>query len=274
MDLARLNRWIAVLAATLAAQAAAQPAGARLPIADNSFLMEEAYNQDAGVIQHISLFQKARDGQAWFYAFTQEWPVGGQRNQFSYAVPFAWITSRRSGVGDVMLNWRYQAIGRDDDATWVAPRLSLVLPTGDSRHGLGSGVLGVQGAIPMSHRWTEAIVSHTNVGVTLLPGMKDPLGKTGTATTLSLGQSFIWQPFARTNFMLEAVWAGTSRTVGSVDSWYASLYLSPGVRWAYDFTSGLQIVPGVAFPIGVGPSKDDNQVLLYLSFEHPLSRRQ
>lgn len=57
--------------------------------------------------------------------------------------------------------------------------------------------------------------------------------------------------------------------MGSTDSWNASFYLSPGVRWGYDFASGLQVVPGIAFPIGVGPSKDDNQILLYLSLEHP-----
>ena len=33
--------------------------------------------------------------------------------------------------------------------------------------------------------------------------------------------------------------------------------------------NGLQIVPGVAFPIGAGPSSGDHGVILYLSFEHP-----
>lgn len=263
----RLMMTGALLPVAMAARAqATQP---RPPIADNSFLMEEAYNQEAGVVQHISLLQKARDGQSWFYAFTQEWPVGGQRNQFSYTLPFAWISSRSSGVGDVALNWRYQAVGSGAAATWVSPRLSLILPTGNYKHGLGSGVLGAQASIPVSHRWNDAVVSHTNAGLTILPGMKDPVGKFGTATTVSLGQSVIWQPLARVNFMLEAVWAGTARTAAAVDSWYASFYLSPGMRWAYDFASGLQVVPGVAFPIGIGPSKDDKQVLLYLSFEHP-----
>jgi hypothetical protein len=40
------------------------------------------------------------------------------------------------------------------------------------------------------------------------------------------------------------------------------------VRWAYDFKSGLQIVPGIALPITVRPSHE-RAVLLYLSFEHP-----
>src|SRR5262245_17587450 len=46
------------------------------PIADNSFLIEEAYNQEAGVVQHISVFQRDWRSSAWAYSFTQEWPLG------------------------------------------------------------------------------------------------------------------------------------------------------------------------------------------------------
>ena len=47
------------------------------PIQDNSFLLEEAYNQEAGVVQHISAFQRMRGGE-WIATFTQEWPAPGQ----------------------------------------------------------------------------------------------------------------------------------------------------------------------------------------------------
>ena len=36
-----------------------------------------------------------------------------------------------------------------------------------------------------------------------------------------------------------------------------------------NFDSGLQIVPGVAVPVGVGPSEGEYGVIGYLSFEHP-----
>ena len=49
-------------------------------IQDNSFLIEEAYNQEAGVVQHISAFSRAEGG-AWLYTFTQEWPLGGIDHQ-------------------------------------------------------------------------------------------------------------------------------------------------------------------------------------------------
>jgi hypothetical protein len=47
------------------------------------------------------------------------------------------------------------------------------------------------------------------------------------------------------------------------------LVISPSVRGAINFASGLQIVPGLGIPIGVGPSHGDRGVFVYLSFEHP-----
>ena len=44
-------------------------------IMDNSFLIEEAYNQEEGVVQHINTFMRQRHGD-WLYTFTQEWPIG------------------------------------------------------------------------------------------------------------------------------------------------------------------------------------------------------
>jgi hypothetical protein len=55
--------------------------------------------------------------------------------------------------------------------------------------------------------------------------------------------------------------AGTERT--------ESLTVNPGLRAGFDLAGGLQIVPGVSFPIGVGPSRGERAILLYLSFEHP-----
>src|ERR1051325_8382666 len=64
-----------------------KPPKAPPAIQDNSFLMEEAYNQEAGVVQHINAFMKSLRGKGWIYTFTQEWPVFGQKHQFSYTVP-------------------------------------------------------------------------------------------------------------------------------------------------------------------------------------------
>ncbi len=46
---------------------AAQPG-----IQDNSFLVEEAYNQNFGVVQHISSFTRFWNSKDWNYTFTQD----------------------------------------------------------------------------------------------------------------------------------------------------------------------------------------------------------
>jgi len=78
-------------------------------IADNSFLIEEAYNQERGVVQHISAWQRALRSTAWAFTFTQEWPLVTQTHQLSYTIPLQ-RTARPSttGLGDAALNYRYQ----------------------------------------------------------------------------------------------------------------------------------------------------------------------
>lgn len=44
------------------------------PIQDNSFLIEEAYNQEDGVVQHISSFQRLTNSHDWVYTQTDECP--------------------------------------------------------------------------------------------------------------------------------------------------------------------------------------------------------
>jgi hypothetical protein len=55
-------------------------------------------------------------------------------------------------------------------------------------------------------------------------------------------------------------------------AWSRAIYTSPGVRWAFNRKSGLQIVPGVALPVGIGPSAGERGLFLYLSFEHPFRK--
>ena len=70
--------------------------------------------------------------------------------------------------------------------------------------------------------------------------------------------------------MLEYVYAsGEAITGPGQTDRQSTSFISPGIRWAYNFSSGLQIVPGIAVPIGVGASRGEKAVFLYLSFEHP-----
>ena len=81
-----LFAWLTA-ASRMEAQTEPTPTNAIGAIVDNSFLIEEAYNQERGVVQHISTFSRAVGTTNWVYAFTQEWPVRGQRHQLSYTIP-------------------------------------------------------------------------------------------------------------------------------------------------------------------------------------------
>src|SRR3989442_5200488 len=100
------------------------------PISDNSFLIEEAYTKELGVVQHISAWQRTLSSAAWAYTFTQEWPVGTQAHQLSYTILLHRTESpSRTGLGDAALNYRYQ-LRRAEAPAAIAPRPSLVFPTG------------------------------------------------------------------------------------------------------------------------------------------------
>jgi len=238
-------------------------------IQDNSFLIEEAYNQEPGVIQHIQTFQYMKDG-TWAYTFTQEWPIKGQAHQFSYTIPVSHLTDPgRTGIGDVALNYRYQLINKGWIA--IAPRFSLLLPTGKSKKDLGRGSVGFQTNIPLSLELSDKWVTHWNMGATFTPNRKGPDGGKANTFDLNAGASIIYLLSENFNLMLEAVWnSNQSVEPNGTRKTDHTFFINPGIRYSIDFKSGLQIVPGIGFPIGVGPSRNEYGVFLYLSFEHPL----
>lgn len=245
-------------------------------IQDNSFLIEEAYNQEDGVVQHINTFTRYRQSQDWIYTFTQEWPVGGQKHQFSYTIPWQRIQSAsdgKRGAGDIALNYRYQLLGDGNAVVACSPRFSLLLPTGREDQGRGSGAMAYQLNLPISVVLGPQVVSHFNVGVTRTPNAKNDAGDQANLTAYTFGQSFIWLVRPTFNLMLEFAYASgeTVRSRGLTNP-VNNFFVSPGFRWAINFSSGLQIVPGIAFPIGAGPSKGDRAVFFYLSFEHPFRK--
>jgi hypothetical protein len=243
------------------------------PIQDNSFLLEEAYNQEEGVVQHINFFQRMRGGD-WIASFTQEWPVPRQAHQISYTIPYQQIESdsgERAGLGDIALNYRYQLVGSGDTKFACAPRLSLLLPTGHEERGLGAGSVGVQVNVAASTVLSKGLVAHTNLGGTYTGSARNERGDEAPITGFNAGQSFILEVSPTFNVMLETVWLQEESVVRPDRTERTnSFFLSPGVRWAHNLRSGLQIVPGVAFPLGVGSSRHERSVLLYLSFEHPM----
>src|SRR4029453_11309832 len=83
-------------------------------IQDNSFFVEEAYNQEPGVVQHIlNVPINFTNGSAETTpSFTQEWPVFSQTHQFSYTIPYV-FTEDDNGLADMRLNYRLQALMED-----------------------------------------------------------------------------------------------------------------------------------------------------------------
>ena len=238
------------------------------PISDNSFLVEEAYNQEAGVVQHISNYRRDRDG-GWVATFTQEWPLGGQLDQLSYTLPLQSVTGSGASLGDVAINYRRQVIGRDDEPVWFAPRVSLVLPSGSARKGTGAGGPGVQVNLPLSVRLDRALVTHWNAGASLTRA-RTTLGERGTIRSVFAAASAIWLIAPTVNLMLETAWDRTEALDDGGDRVSQnSFVILPGIRGAINLPHDLQLVPGVGVPIGAGPSSGERDLFLYFSVEHP-----
>lgn len=267
----RDRRCLLVLAAFLNMLASAASAQDR--IRDNLFLLEEAYNQEPGVIQHISVFQAAPRTREWSYSFTEEWPVPTDLHQWSVTLNVSGLPAGGAvSFGDLLVGYRIQALGLGGvGAVAMAPRLSLVLPTGSDREGTGRGAIGVQVNLPVSIEMGRFLVAHLNAGLTVTPSAHAPGGRTETALDAAGGLAVVAQPVSWMNPLVEVVYlneevltTGGSRRAGS-------LVVNPGLRVAMDVPgTGLQIVPGVGVPIRVGPGGErEVGVIGYLSFEHP-----
>ena len=250
-------------------------------IEDNSFLIEEAYNQEPGVVQHIftAIFNNDSRFRGWNFNFTQEWPVFSQDHQFSYSVPSSHFidgADRVYGIGDILLNYRYQALEEDDVKPAFAPRFSLILPTGNRNRGTGNGVVGYQWSLPFSKKLASRFAMHANFGLTYLPGVRAPLdGSTGplspkrSLVSYNLGASAIFAILPRLHLMLE--WIGpfeeSINDRGKATREFMPI-LSPGFRAAVVNEEKLQVVVGAAAPIGLNRKADNFGALLYLSIEH------
>jgi hypothetical protein len=241
-------------------------------IEDNSFLIEEAYNQDPGVVQHIFNGYYLGAAKDMTYSFTQEWPMAGQAHQISYTLTYQSFGGGPSGVGDALINYRYQ-LWDEKDWCWIAPRLSVILPTGKSADGLGSGVVGVQLSLPASKRLTNELAVHLNLGATILPNVEGITSGGNsvrkTLPTYSLGASGIYLASEHFNLMLEMLfnYSGSISESGSVE-FSSGTIISPGFRYAINI-GRLQIVPGLAIPISFTSTTKDINIFAYLSFEHP-----
>jgi hypothetical protein len=103
-----------------------------------------------------------------------------------------------------------------------------------------------------------------NAGLTFLPDA----GPAPRADLLhyNVGASVIYAMTSDLNLMLEciSVWEDTREAHELVT------LLSPGLRRAFNFSNGSQLVLGIAVPIGLTHAAPDLGAFVYASFEHSL----
>jgi hypothetical protein len=244
------------------------------PISDNSFLIEEAYNQEPGVVQHIATFTKFPAAERWISTFTQEWPIDrAPRNQLSYTLSALSSDSETTaGFSDTLINWRYQVVNEGSLA--FAPRASVILPTGSSDEDRSVGGTGADFNLPVSLTTSRGFDFHWNLGATYIHHTKNRDGDIAPTFGARIGQGLIWRAHPRIDGVLEILLLRQQLVAGPDETeWATSVLINPGIRWAHDLSNGLQIVPGVSFPIELeGDPKRRAGVLFYISFEHALTR--
>lgn len=241
-------------------------------IEDNSMFIEEAYNQEERVVQHISNLVLMPVGEKnIYYSFTQEWPAFGLKHQLSYTLQLYSISKADiSGFGDLFINYRYQILYKQNFVT-CAPRLSVIIPTGNHAERLGEGSWGLQFNLPISKRWCNQFINHFNLGTTFYYKVKQQeVGFNHSLTSYFAGLSSIWLLSDKFNLMLEYMsYFVANPAVNNKVSYSNENIIAPAFRYAIDLKK-LQIVPGISVPFSVSKN-DGTQVGLffYLSFEHP-----
>lgn len=233
-------------------------------IQDNSCLVEEAYNQEPGVVQHVGCIR--RQGRDWFFDFTQEWPLGSQTHQFSYSIPYSWLRSegqRTQGVGDMAFSYRLQALYESATIPAFAPRISLILPSGSADKGLGNASVGYEVLLPFSKVVSDRVTLHANAGIASYSDVQGRQPK-----NYVLGGSMIYAITRDFNLMLEMLreWEEAVNPMGEIER-ERSFTISPGARYAFNLDAG-QLVVGAGVPIRLAREAPDFGLFFYLSFEH------
>lgn len=252
-------------------------------IEDNSMLIEEAFNQESGVIQHISNLMIDKGNVV--YSYTQEIPLANDRHQLSFT--FMYNSFKRpsgspdnrfksQGFGDMLINYRPLIWGKKDWAL-VIPRFTLIIPTGDARYGFGDGAWGGQFNLAVTKRLNKIVTTHYNAGYTWLSGAhfystinnQPELLQRNDMSGFNWGSSAIFNVTPKFNFMVEYVSALQDEYTeeGAVQRKNASYVINPGFRFAID-VDRLQIVPGLGIPLNFADGKYQGaSTFFYLSIE-------
>jgi len=187
-------------------------------------------------------------------------------------VPFAGENSRRA-IGDVMLNYRFQATLEGRGRPAFSPRLSLILPTGSPD--FTQGGVGFQVNLPVSKQ-RGSLYFHANAGSTWFP-RADAQSMTGSSGHVSLftphlSGSVIYGMRPMFNLMLESVVEFEQVLDSSgAKARETAVTISPGARGGWNL-GDRQLILGIAAPITWVASDSNAGLLLYLSYELPFRK--
>jgi hypothetical protein len=232
-------------------------------VSDNSFLIEEAYNQEPGVVQHIHLAQFSTEGDGIICSFTQEWPLAGMKHQVSYTIPYS--LSPNTELQDIQINYRYQVLSSKKVS--VAPRLTVQLPTAASVQNRG-----IIFNLPASFILSKKAVMHLNGGAgQLWSSLTDENNKRIMTSAYNLGGNIVYHFSTVFDALTEVVHNSfVQKSSGGVSVQSFQLLLNPGLRYAFNFNSGMQIVPGASYLMDL--TNEVNYMLFYFSVEHPFKK--
>jgi hypothetical protein len=211
-----------------------------------------------------------RQGRDWTYTFTQEWPLASQAHQLSYSVPYLWLHDdggKAQGFGDIAINYRLQVLSETAERPAFAPRVSLMVPTGDRGKGTGTDSVGYQLNLPFSKILSERVTGHFNAGHTAFVDVENHNPK-----SFNLGASVIYAVTRETNVMLEATVEWNEEVANGVIEKERAVTLSPGLRHAFNLEGDAQLVVGIGAPVTFTSPRVEYGVLLYLSYEHKFAR--
>ena len=174
-----------------------------------------------------------------------------------------------SGLGDALIHYRFQATSGSGRAPAFSPRISLVLPTGSSSRGLGSGSPGWEINLPFSKQLGDLYL-HWNAGFTHLPSAEADRA-THNLLTPRVAASGIWRVRPMLNLMLEAV-AQWDEEVGEGATFRTrGVTLLPGLRTGWDIGDAQTIV-GVGIPVSFSDGDATAGIFGYFSYELPFIR--
>lgn len=208
-------------------------------------------------------------------SFTNEIPVTDETHQFSYVIPVMKTVDGngddQTELGDILLNYRYQLM--NTETVSIAPRLSLIAPTGDYKKGFGNGTVGIQFNQAVSLTLNEQWTNHWNAGFTFIPDAKNEAGDKASVFGFNFGTSMIYNLTPKTNLLCEFVMNSNEVVVGKDSTANeTSYYIVPGIRSAFQVGSDTEVVPGLGVLLGAGPTDTDHEtgVFVYLSIESKL----